>query len=199
MKKLPILVVLGTILCACTSRVVTGNHPLIDYIETEEYQNEFFSLKYPSDWVYDEEINNMYYSILGMPKGFRCTFYSSDPNHPWHLVMIQKSAMSGMYKTPEEWRDASVQFKQFDDQYIDIVDIYMQDSLRVGTHPAAMAGFIVALESGDTVIHKQTVVMVDNDTYLLNNSYDWHDDGTLELLGDAILSSVRFKNQKKEL
>lgn len=198
MKKLLTIVVLGTILCACTSRVVTGNHPLIDYIETEEYQNEFFSLKYPSDWVYDEEINNMY-SIPGMPKGFRSTFYSSDPHYPWHLVMIQKSAMSGMYTTPEEWRDASVQFKQFDDQYIDIVDIYMQDSLRVGTHPAAMAGFIVALESGDTVIHKQTVVMVDNDTYLLNNSFDWHDDGTLELLGDAILSSVRFKNQKKEL
>lgn len=193
MKKLLITVVLGTILCACTSKVITGNHPLIDAIETKEYHNEFFSLKYPSDWVYDEEIN----SIPGMSKGFRCTFYSRDSYYPWHIVMIQKSAMSGLYKTPEEWRDASVQFKQFDTQYIGTVDYLMQDSLRVGIHPAAMAGFIVALESGDTVIHQQTVVKVDKDIYFLNNSFDWHDDGSLKLLGDAILSSIRFKNRKK--
>lgn len=197
MKKLLTIVVLGTILCACPSRVITGNHPLIDYIETEEYQNEFFSLKYPSDWVYDEEINNMCDSIPGMSKGIRCTFYSSDPHYPWQTVMIQKSAMFGFYKTPEEWRDASVQLKQFDPQYIGIVEVLMQDSLRVGIHPAAMAGFIVALESGDTVIHQQTVVMVGKDTYFLNNSFDWHDDGSLKLMGDAILSSVRFNNQKK--
>lgn len=60
------------------------------------------------------------------------------------------------------------------------------------TYPAAMAGFVVALESGDTLIHKQMVVRLDKDLYYLNNTFDWHDDGSLELLGDSIISTIRF-------
>ncbi len=68
----------------------------------------------------------------------------------------------------------------------------MLDSLCFGSYPAAMAGFVVALESGDTLIHKQMVVMVDKDLYYLNNTFNWYDDGHLEQLGDSILSTVRF-------
>lgn len=195
MKKYFVIVMLGIFLYACSSSEKSGNNEKKSP-EMIEYHNEFFSLKYPSNWEYDEEINNMSDTIPAMSKGIRSTFYSNNPYSPWHTVMVQKSAMFECFKTPEEWRDASIQFKQFDDQYIGTVDSYMLDSLKFGPYPAAMAGFVVALESGDTLIHKQMVVMVDKDLYYLNNTFDWHDDGTLELLGDSILSTVRFQYSK---
>lgn len=191
MKKSLVLIIAGLFLCACSSEKKKDNKSW-NTLTMQEYSNEFFSLMYPSNWEYEEEINNINDTIPAMSKGIRSTFYSSNSYSPWHTVMVQKSAMFECFKTPEEWRDASVQFKQFDDQYIGTVDSYMQDSLSFGPYPAAMAGFVVALESGDTLIHKQMVVMVDKDLYYLNNTFDWHDDGSLELLGDSILSTVRF-------
>lgn len=158
------------------------------------YQNEFFSLEYPFNWEYDEEINDMCDTIPAMSKGIRVTFFNN-PNTPWHTVMVQKSAMFECLKTPKEWRDASVQFKQFDDQYIGTVDRYMLDSLNFGPH-AAMAGFVVATDDGDTLIHKQMIIMDGKDLYYLNNTFDWNDDGTLENKGDSILSSFRFSSPK---
>lgn len=70
------------------------------------YQNEFFSLEYPFNWEYDEEINDMCDTIPAMSKGIRVTFFNN-PNTPWHTVMVQKSAMFECFKTPKEWRDAS--------------------------------------------------------------------------------------------
>ena len=160
------------------------------------YQNEFFSLEYPFNWEYDEEINDMCDTIPAMPKGIRVTFFNNNPNTPWHSVMVQKSAMFECFKTPEEWRDASVQFKQFDDQYIGTVDSYMLDSLSFGPYPAAMAGFVVATDEGDTLIHKQMIIMDGKDLYYLNNTFDWNDDGTLEKKGDSILSSFRISSPK---
>ena len=143
------------------------------------YQNEFFSLEYPFNWEYDEEINDMCDTIPAMPKGIRVTFFNNNPNTPWHTVMVQKSAMFECFKTPEEWRDASVQFKQFDDQYIGTVDSYMLDSLSFGPYPAAMAGFVVATDEGDTLIHKQMIIMDGKDLYYLNNTFDWWRDRSM--------------------
>lgn len=191
MKKYLVFLLLGMFLHACSpSKKTEGN--IQHNTEMIKYNNEFFSLMYPSNWEFEEEVNNMNDTIPAMSKGIRSTFYSNNPYSLWHTVMVQKSAMFECFKTPEEWRDASIQFKQFDDQYIGTVDSYMLDSLKFGPYPAAMAGFVVALESGDTLIHKQMVVMVDKDLYYLNNTFDWHDDGSLELLGDSILSTVRF-------
>jgi hypothetical protein len=164
--------------------------------ENKIYQNEFFSLEYPYNWEYDEEINDMYDTIPAMSKGIRVTLFNINPNTPWHTVMVQKSAMFECFKTPEEWRDASVQFKQFDDQYIGTVDSYMLDSLNFGPYPAAMAGFVVATDEGDTLIHKQMIIMDGKDLYYLNNTFDWNDDGTLENKGDSILSSFRISSPK---
>lgn len=195
MKKSLVLIIAGlflcTCLCACSSDKKMDNKSQ-NTLTMQEYSNEFFSLMYPSNWEYEEDINNMNDTIPAMSKGIRSTFYSSNPYSKWHTVMVQKSAMFECFKTPEEWRDASVQFKQFDDQYIGTVDSYMLDSLSFGPYPAAMAGFVVALESGDTLIHKQMVVMVDKDLYYLNNTFDWHDDGSLVLLGDSIISTIKF-------
>lgn len=164
--------------------------------ENKIYQNEFFSLEYPFNWGYDEEINDMRDTIPAMSKGIRVTLFNNNPNTLWHTVMVQKSAMFECFKTPEEWRDASVQFKQFDDQYIGTVDSYMLDSLNFGPYPAAMAGFVVATDEGDTLIHKQMIIMDGKDLYYLNNTFDWNDDGTLEKKGDSILSSFRISSPK---
>lgn len=158
----------------------------------KKYRNEFFSLEYPSDWEYDEEINNMSDTIPAMSKGIRTTFYNTNPYYPRHTVMVQKSAMPECLDSPEEWRDLSVELKQFDDHYIETVDSYMSDSLQFGPYRAASAGFVVATDEGDTLIHKQLVIMDGKNLYYLNNTFDWNDDGRLEKKGDSILRSFRI-------
>lgn len=192
-----ILRVILSCLFACTAKNKENKDvPAVPL--SQHYSNDFFSLDYPSDWGIEEEISNMYDTIPAMSKGIRITLYNSNPDSKLHTVMIQKSAMFECFQTPEGWRDASIQLKQFDDRYIGTAESYMLDSLHFGPYPAAMAGFVVALESGDTLIHKQMVVLVGKDLYYLNNSFDWHDDGTLQKKGDSILSSVRFTDTNEQ-
>ena len=186
---LPILVII--LLTACSVKSNPNSN------ETEEvnnltYANEFFSVEYPDDWEFEEEINSDYDTIPEMSKGIRTTFYSKDPKAPFHTVCVQKSAMFHVFNTPEQWRDLSVEMKNFNDEYIGTVESMMVDSINFGPYPAAMAGFAVEVD-GDTIIHKQLVVMVGDNVYYLNNSYNWNDDGTLQKFGDAILTTIRFK------
>lgn len=195
MKKLLTTLLAGICLCACFSNNKTYSKPKVKVQPMADYTNEFFSMKYPAHWEYEEEVNNVNDTIPGMSKGIRATFYNPNPYAAWHTVMVQKSVMPELFDNPEQWRDASVQIKQLNDQYIGIVDRYMVDSLTFGSYPAAMAGFVVVPESGDTLIHKQIVVLVNKDLYYLNNTFDWHDNGKLEQLGDSILSTVQFKRR----
>lgn len=80
--------------------------------------------------------------------------------------------------------------------YIGTVDSYMLDSLNLGPYPAAMAGFVVATDEGDTLVHKQMIIMDGKDLYYLNNTFDWNDDGTLKKKGDSVLSSFRIASPK---
>lgn len=200
MKKLLSAILIGISICACTSPKTKPESKADTTMRMKQYNNEYFSLQYPSHWECEEEINNMKDSIPVMSEGIRATFYNPNPYSPHLTVMVQKSAMTPMIqslKTPEEWRDLSVEFKHFDKQYLGTVDDCMLDSLRFGPYPAAMAGFVVVLENGDTLVHKQTVVIVDNDLYYLNNTFDFHDKGYLEQLGDSILSTVKFNKAGK--
>ena len=195
MKKSLVLAAAGLILGACASEK-PKEHKSQDANGMDVYANEYFSIKYPSDWEYEEEISEANDTLPVITEGIRATFYSSNPTLPWHTVMIQKSAMPAeALATPEEWRDMSVGLKKFDDQYLGYLDEYMQDSIKFGQYPAAMAGFVVATEEGDTLVQKQTIVKVGETIYYLNNTYDWNDDGTLESLGDSILSTIRFKGK----
>lgn len=193
MKKYLLLSLLAFVLTSCGTKdkkVKESTH------EDKTYTNEFFSLQYPYNWEYEEEINDMADTIPALSKGVRATFYNPNPYAPWHTVMVQKSAMFECFETPEEWRDLSVQMKQFEPEYIGTVDNFMVDSLQFGPYPAALAGFVVLTEDGDTLIHKQMVVMDGHDLYYLNNTYDWNDDGTLQKKGDAILSTFRINSKE---
>jgi hypothetical protein len=194
MAILPLLVVLLSVCCSCTTNKGKDADAQGSLPEEKTYENEFFSIEFPYNWDYEEEVNDAYDTIPAMSKGVRVTLYSTNPYAAWHTVMVQKSAMSQCFDTPEEWRDASIALKQADEQYIGVIDELVQDSLKFGKYPAAMAGFGVVTETGDTIIQKQMVVMVDKELYYLNNSFDCNDDGTLEQIGDSILATVRFKH-----
>lgn len=194
MKKYLLLSLIAVILSSCGAKDKKTKE--VSH-EDKTYSNEFFSLQYPYNWDFEEEINDMTDTIPAMSKGVRVTLYNANPYAPWHTVMVQKSAMFECFDTPEEWRDMSVQMKQFEPEYIGTVDNLMMDSLQFGPYPAALAGFVVLTEDGDTLIHKQMVVMDGKNLYYLNNTYDWNDDGTLQKKGDAILSTFRINSKEK--
>lgn len=195
MKKYLLLSLIAVVLTACGSNDKMSKE---SSHEDKTYANEFFSMQYPYNWEVEEEINNMADTIPALSKGLRATFSNSNPYAPSHTVMVQKSTMSECFKTPEEWRDLSVELKQFQPEYIGQVENFMLDSLQFGPYPAAMAGFVVVTEGGDTVIHKQMVVMDGHDLYYLNNIFDRSDDGTLQKKGDAILSTFRINSKKTD-
>lgn len=188
-EKYLMLAGMSILVLACSSSEKAGGKAT-ETPESKVYKNEYFSLQYPSNWINEDEITNPD-TIPSMSKGLRSTFYN--PYIPLHSVMVQKSGLPEIFQTPEEWRDASIEFKQFDPEYVGTVDKYMQDSIKFGPYPAAMAGFVVALESGDTLIHKQLVVMVGKDLYYLNNTFESADNGAQEQLGDSILSTIKFR------
>ena len=191
MKNLLFLILSIIIFTSCNNKSHSqAKEP--EELSFNNYSNEYFSIEYPVDWEYEEEINSDYDTIPGMSTGIRTTFYPKDLNAPFQTICVQKSSMFHVFSTPEEWRDLSVEMKNFNDEYIGTVESMMLDSIKFGPYPAAMAGFVVEL-GGDTIIHKQMVVVVDEDVYYLNNSFDWNDKGTLQKFGDAILATVRFK------
>lgn len=196
MKNLLIFVLGAVLLCACTqSNKSADKLPTVP--KMQKYENEYFSIRYPSNWECQEDVNNMCDTLPAFSKGLLATFWNPDPSLPYLVVSVQKSAMFHVFKTPEEWRDLSVQLKQFSKEYIATIDAYMLDSLDFEPYPAAMAGFIVKPEDGDTLVHVQIVVMVDSDVYYLNNTFDYHSDGKLEEFGDVILSSIEFKKKPR--
>ena len=109
MRKILLVILTSIILSACSTK---DNGSERKTNEPKVYSNEFFSLEYPSDWDYEEEINDMADTIPAMSKGIRATFYKNNPYAPFHTVMVQKSTMFECFETPEEWRDLSVQMKQ---------------------------------------------------------------------------------------
>jgi hypothetical protein len=191
MKKYRMLMpLLALVTMACTA----GNKNQKQEVQTARvYENEFFSLKYPNHWTYEEEINNMNDTVPALTKGVRVTFYDPSESAPWLTVAVQKSAMPDIYGSAEKWRDFSNATKSFDPHYLVVIDELQKDSLSFKGYPAAMTGYIVDAEQGDTVIHKQILVLVDDEVFYINNTFDWNDDGTLEHLGDSLISTVSFK------
>lgn len=201
-----LLALLGLALVGCSSNShkASGASDVQDTTDAEAdtlpvaytYENDYFEVEYPTSWEYREEYNTSCDTLPFMKLGVSVTFYPSDPTLPWPLVKIQKSSLTKMladFGSPEDWRDLSIELKQFDSQYIGTCDAYLQDSLTYGSYPAAMAGFVAISEDGDTLLHKQLVVRVKDEIYYLNNTFLWNDDSR-EDIGDAVLSSVTFKH-----
>lgn len=191
MRFLLIAILFVACMSACTAGTKSNNSvEKTDSVCT--YENHLFSMQYPKNWQIEEEVNNMCDTIPAFSQGFRVTLLSPDDNQHWQSLSIQKSALFDCHLSAEGYRDLSIYLKQFEEQYIRTVDSYIIDSLQFGMHQAAMAGFVVVPEPGDTVIHKQMIVKVGTVVYYLNNVFHWKDDGIMEKRGDSILSTVRF-------
>ncbi len=170
----------------------------------QTYSNEFFSIEYPPDWhIWQEDVQEVPDSIPDddrlFSRGIRLGLSRDLASSSYECVIVQKSFVGEfMFEElpdPENWRDMSIFSKQFDDSYIDIVEDYFQDSISFGSFPAAMVGYVVAPEEGDTIIHKQIIVIVDKkELYYLNNQFLPGDEEE-ERLGDSILATIRFKNE----
>lgn len=195
MNKIVALIIGASLLCSCGHKQKPTNKESDD-LSLLKYENEFFTMMYPGDWEYEEEVNNACDTIPGLSKGIGVELYSTNPEWPMQIVRVQKSAMPYQNLSPEELRDLSISLKQEDNRYLMIVDECVMDNFKFGEYPAASVGFLVETERGDTIIHKQIVVKVDDDVYYLHNSFDWNELDIQEV-GDAILSTVRFKSSKQ--
>ncbi len=197
-----VMVVLGLTITKCSS---SSSHS--GETDWETYSNEFFSIDFPSDWEFKEEINEIPDSIPfiegAISKGIRVSLYNNDPKSKGEGVIVQKSSfgedMISRFDDPEFWLMTSIMSKENDDSYLGIVEDMVSDSLSFEGYPAARVGFVVEVEEGDTIIMKQTIVIVDGkELYYLNNQFIGGDDSE-ESLGDSILETIRFKNGMDEL
>ncbi len=202
MKRLQMISVVLLICAAvagCSSNQAKGGDD-----EWQTYSNEFFSIDYPPNWhIWQEDVQEVPDSIPDddrlFSQGIRLGLSSDLASSSYECVIVQKSTMGELMLenvsvAPEDWRDFSIFNSQFDDSCIDIVDDYYQDSITFGSFPAAMVGYVVAPEEGETFIQKQTVVVVDKKVlYYLNNQFLPGDEEE-ELMGDSILATIRFKN-----
>ncbi len=186
------IVAMMCVACSSTTKKVEQVEKTSNEMLT--YENDFFTLDYPSTMVYEEDIEDNSGATPSVAKGIRVSLYDLSLDVPF-VVSVQKSAFVDMFDTPEEGRDFSVALKQFDENedVLETVDSLMRDSLTFGKYPAAMAGFLCT-ENGDTLLHKQLIVMANGELYYLNSTFDVHDDGTLQNIGDKILRSVKFKS-----
>lgn len=63
MRKFLLVLLIGIVLSACNTKEKRSERKTN---EPKVYSNEFFSLEYPSDWYYEEEINDMADTIPAM-------------------------------------------------------------------------------------------------------------------------------------
>lgn len=190
MKHIIPFIIIVTLLCLSCGG--SGKNVSPSRTELKRYANEYFAIDYPSDWITSVHINNMCDTIPDASIGIELTLSPRTLHNSYHALRVQKSAMFYVFDTPEQWRDLSIEFKQNDNKYLGYIEPFIQDSLNFNGYPAAMTGFVKLSEYGDTIVQKQLVVMVDSTIYYLDNVFDWNDDGSLEDLGDSILSTTKF-------
>ncbi len=198
LQVIPTMLLLCVAVAGCSSNQAQAGDD-----EWQTYSNEFFSIEYPSNWhIWQEDVQEIPDSIPNddrlFSQGIRLGLSSDLASSAYECVIVQKSFVGEfMFEelpAPENWRDMSIFSSQFDDSYIDIVEDYYRDSISFGSSPAAMVGYVVAPEEGDTFILKQTVVIVDKKVlYYLNNQF-LPGDVEAERVGDSILATIRFKN-----
>ena len=101
MRKFLLVLLIGIVLSACNTKEKRSERKTN---EPKVYSNEFFSLEYPSDWDYEEEINDMADTIPAMSKGIRATFYKNNPYAPFHTVMVQKKILLVRKRNMNLWK-----------------------------------------------------------------------------------------------
>lgn len=190
MRKFGISFICLLLLAACASK--QPNKPA-DKNKWLKYENAYFTVEYPSYMRIDESVNDDYDTLPMMSPGIDVHIFDPGALSATTEVFIRKSVMPDFLDSPEEWRDYTCQLKQLDPQYLGVIPELYLDTLDVDGHPAAMVGFLVSPEPGDTFIQQQCIVTVDGSLYYINNQYPVRGGQRYRDINDSIISSIRFK------
>ena len=208
MKKITLLL-LGSIILsiACAkgkqSGISTRSSQVVEL--TNQYQNEYFTIKYPNGYKVDANFNckpvNMDElaimeadSIAAMPMN-ELNIIPTNDNAEWSLPEVYIVLSRHKLDFPiRMFMDLSIYSKtQPDTDNMPLIGYSDVDSICFSGYPALEIEFAYKSENGDTLVQHQIIVQKsDFSLYYLNNKYNPSHRGSYEL-GERILSSFNFK------
>lgn len=192
MKHLLVLIISTLCFVACTNK--PADHVQQSSLEWSHYSCAWFDFDYPPYFQVEEVRNAISDTIPAAKDGGEVILY--DEICPFRLRFV-KSAMFDVFDTPEEWRDLSIQLKEYDNQddYLIYLGVYAtEDSLNFQGHPAASV-YYAALADSDTLVQYQLVIMNQStkDLYYLNYlaPYSLFDD--YRDTADSIMNTIKLR------
>ena len=194
--KSSILVLITLAIIGCTSKggqttKATEENPL-----PSKYENEFFSLCYPKNWIYNDTGWGGRDSTQNEVDFYPAPF----PGQKWEDMDVPcwihcvKSFFDIQWKTAKEAAEMSKTFHALGNEPGLLGISYEQDSIIVGGFPAYLIVYMIE-QDNDTIVQKQFVTLLPNThkVFYFNSNFSvkhW-DDG--QQLGDDIISTIKFK------
>lgn len=171
-----------------------------------QYQNEYFTINYPTGYKVDANFNckpaNMEElakmdadSIAAMPMNELNIIPTTD-NVEWRLPEVYIVLSRHKLDFPiRMFMDLSIYAKtQPDAGHMPLIGYSDIDSISFAGYPALEIEFAYKGESGDTLVQHQIIVQKpDYSLYYINNKYNNSYPESYKL-GESILSSFKFKN-----
>lgn len=171
----------------------------------QTYSNEYFSIKYPDNYLVDasfnckpasmEELRDMDAdSITAMPMN-ELNIVPKGLNHNWNMPEVYVVLSRHKLDFPiRMFMDLSIYSKNQENgdnlAYIGCSDV---DSISFAGFPALVIDFAYRGERGDTLIQHQIIVQKPNyELYYINSKYNLRN-SRAEKLGEEIISTFKFK------
>ena len=209
MKKIPYLLVAFVCLVACSNKQANSSSSQDDTIEFSSYENEFYSLEYPSHCNVEEDIRDKTDGFEQYEGNDKMTLQKhevdllNEDGVSFHIVRSNFH-----FDLPvDEYANVSILSKGLADagQYQEAIDYNRQkdpneylgywrnDSIGFSGRRAVLLAFEVVTENNDTLIQKQIVVQNNHgDTFYINSTFHKGDE-LAEAIGDEIFDSFVIK------
>lgn len=193
MKRLSLILAATLIMVACGSKNATDTTSSTKADSICQFENEWFSIKYPSFLkVYTEE-NDTQDTIPFLKEGGSVTICNDIL--PYRIYIV-KSVSPKIFETPEEWRDFAIESKNFIStdgvEYLDVLET--RDSVYFYGNPAASVMYEVRDEYGTIQVQHQTVVLRENDDLYYINFFAPKDEySQYSPIGLSIINTLKFK------
>lgn len=209
MKKITLLLLLGSVILsiACANGKQSGisTKPSIYVGLNNQYQNEYFTIDYPSGYIVDanfncppadmEELAKMDAdSIAAMPMN-ELNIIPTTENVEWRLPEVYIVLSRHKLDSPiRMFIDLSIYAKtQPNANNLPLIGYSDVDSISFAGFPALEIEFAYKGESGDTLVQHQIIVQKPDYTlYYINNKYNRSYPKSYEE-GEKIISSFKFK------
>lgn len=209
MKKLPFVILVSLLFVACSSKKVDKDKDYEDPLEFSTYDNEYYTVEYPSHWEVSENISDKAQGLEQYEGNDKMTLQQHEVDLlSYDGVNIHIVKSNFHFDLPvEDYADMSVLSKGFADagEYQDDIDQILQsnpnkyldfwrnDSISFAGRRAVLQAFEFINENNDTLVQKQIVVQNGKgDTFFVNSTF-FSGDEAAEELGDIILDSFKLK------